>query len=184
MPPLPPTPPRKREEEKKGLNAIFIFFFLFPPPVLRRRSYFVSSVSFLTIEEVMKTWADLREGGRRREVSGDGCGGWSLASEFSMSFLLINIGGASYCRMISQQVNRAEESRWELCRIGRERFMMGKWLEIAYFRTSVFPIIPVFPRSSRKKNRATFSPESEPYPFSTYIQYLRLHSQVAVKVLR
>ena len=45
--------------------------------------------------------------------------------------------------------------------------MMGKWLEIACFRTSVFPIIPVFPRFSRKKNRATFSPESEPYPFST-----------------
>ena len=53
------------------------------------------------------------------------------------------------------------------CRIGRERFMMGKWLEIACFRTSVFPIIPVFPRFSRRKNRATFSPESEPYPFST-----------------
>ena len=45
--------------------------------------------------------------------------------------------------------------------------MMGKWLEIACFRTSVFPIIPVFPRFSRKKNRATFSPESESYPFNT-----------------
>ena len=84
-------------------------------------------------------------------------------------FFHINVGGASYCRMTFQQVSRAEESRWELCRVGRERFMMGKWLEIACFRTSVFPIIPVFPRFSRKMNRATFSPESEPYPFSTHI---------------
>ena len=56
------------------------------------------------------------------------------------------------------------------CRIGRimtsERFMMAKWLEIACFHTSVFPIIPVVPHFSRKKDRATFSPESEPYPFS------------------
>ena len=32
------------------------------------------------------------------------------------------------------------------CRIGRERFMMGKWLQIAYFPTSVFLIRVVFPR--------------------------------------
>ena len=53
------------------------------------------------------------------------------------------------------------------CRIGRERFMMGKWLEIACFRTSVIPIRVVFPRFSRKKNRATSQPESKPTLFNT-----------------
>ena len=77
-------------------------------------------------------------------------------------FFQLNVGGASYCRLTFQHVSRAKESRLELCRVVRERFMMGKWLEIAFFRTSVFPIIPVFPRFSRKKHRATFSPESEP----------------------
>ena len=46
--------------------------------------------------------------------------------------------------------------------------MMGKRLEVACFRTSVFPIIPVFPRFSRKKkNRATSPPESRTHLFST-----------------
>ena len=40
--------------------------------------------------------------------------------------------------------------------------MMGKWLEIACFSTSVFPIRVVFAGFSRKKNRATFSPRVEP----------------------
>ena len=42
-------------------------------------------------------------------------------------------------------------------------FHDGKWLEIACFRTSVFfPSRVVFPRFSRKKNRATLSQETEP----------------------
>ena len=44
--------------------------------------------------------------------------------------------------------------------------MMGKWLEVACFCTSVFPNIPVFPRFSRNKNRATSPPESKPSLFS------------------
>ena len=44
--------------------------------------------------------------------------------------------------------------------------MIGKWLEIACFPTSVFPIRVVFPRFSRKKNRATFSRRARTYPFS------------------
>ena len=46
-------------------------------------------------------------------------------------------------------------------------FIMGKWLRIAYFPTSVFPIIPVFPAISRTKNRATFSPRVRTYSFTT-----------------
>ena len=45
-------------------------------------------------------------------------------------------------------------------------FAMGKWLRIACFLTSVFLIINVFPHFSRKKNRATSSPESRTHPFS------------------
>ena len=48
-------------------------------------------------------------------------------------------------------------------------------LRIACFPTSVFPIIPVSPTTFRRKNRATFSPESEPYPFS-------INPSVAIKV--
>ena len=48
-------------------------------------------------------------------------------------------------------------------------------LRIACFPTSVFPIIPVSPTTFRRKNRATFSPESEYYPFS-------INPSVAIKV--
>ena len=82
-------------------------------------------------------------------------------------------------------LNRSVERRIPMgighsrCRIGRmelcfERefesggFAMGKWLRIACFLTSVFLIINVFPHFSRKKNRATSSPESRTYPFSTH----------------
>ncbi len=59
------------------------------------------------------------------------------------------------------------------CRIGciRGVFWPDIWLECSYdgkvawnciFPTSVFPFRSVFPATSRKKNRATSSPESEP----------------------
>ena len=38
----------------------------------------------------------------------------------------------------------------------------GKWLRIAWFPASVFPFSSIFPAASRKKNRATSPPESEP----------------------
>ncbi len=59
------------------------------------------------------------------------------------------------------------------CRIGSKRcklwleiclepFSGRKWLGIACFTTSVFPIRTVFPATSRKRNRATFPTEPEP----------------------
>ena len=63
--------------------------------------------------------------------------------------------------------------------------MMGKWLEIACFRTSVFPIRVVFPCFSRKNNRATFSPESEPYPpCDSWYTLTNSRSQVHLRMRR
>ena len=46
-------------------------------------------------------------------------------------------------------------------------FAIEKWLRIAYFPTSFFLIINVFPYFSKKENRATSLLESQTYPFNT-----------------
>ena len=75
-----------------------------------------------------------------------------------MSFLLINVGGASYCTMTFQQVSRAEESRWEFVL----RWESG--LKLHVFVHLFFLLYLYFPDSLEKRIEQ-LSPQSPNLPF-------------------
>ena len=91
----------------------------------------------------------------------------------SLAWVLVRAGKCAnhFCQFPGQG-HRAEE-QLELVSAGAEigRKKKRGLARAICFPTSAFPIIPVFPRISRKTNRATSPPESKPTLFSTLVSH-------------